>query len=138
MSDAHHHSSPDPSPSYDPGPSAALGHQQMMHDMAHREFMNSDPSVAKSWDGKRTVLTAYALWLFLGWAGAHRFYVGRWRSALGMAAAGLVTWIMTTMLGPWLGIPMTIWWIVDALLVPGWIKQANAANAAKTQIVETV
>ena len=126
----------DPGPSVDYG-AAGPSHQQMMHDMAHVEFMASDPSV-KPWDGRRTILIGYVLWLFLGWIGGHRFYVGRWKSALGMAAAGFVTWIVTEMLGPYLGIPMTIWWIVDAVLIPGWIRQANEANAMKPTIVETV
>ena len=126
----------DPGPSVDYSPSAP-SHHSMMHDMAHREFMASDGS-AKPWDGNRTLLIGYVLWLFLGWVGGHRLYVGRWKSALGMAAAGFVTWIMTSMLGPYLGFPMTIWWIVDAFLIPGWVRQANEANASKSRIVETV
>ncbi|MCA3718586.1 MAG: TM2 domain-containing protein, partial [Brevundimonas sp.] len=60
--------------------------------------MASDPAHAKPWDGNRTVLIGYVLWLFLGSVGAHRFYVGRWKSGLGMAAAGFVTWILTSLL----------------------------------------
>jgi TM2 domain-containing membrane protein YozV len=135
MSDAH--GSHDPGPGIDHG-SNAPSHHQMMHDMAHREFMASDPAVARPWDGNRTLVIGYVLWLFLGWAGGHRFYVGRWKSALVMAAAGFVTWTMTSLLGPWLGIPMTIWWIVDAFLIPGWVRQANEDNAARKATVETV
>ena len=126
----------------DPGPTVEYGaagpsHQQMMHEMGHREFMDRD-APAQAWDGRRTVMIGYVLWLFLGWVGGHRLYVGRWRSALAMAGAGFVTWILTETLGPWLGLPMTIWWIADAVLIPGWIRAANEANAAKTAIVETV
>jgi len=134
MSDASGPSDPGPSMDFSSAPS----HQQMMHDMAHREFMASDPSVATPWDGTRTVVFGYVLWLFLGWAGVHRLYVGRWKSALGMAAAGLVTWILTSLLGPYLGVPMTVWWIVDAFLIPGWIRLANEANASKRATLETV
>jgi TM2 domain-containing membrane protein YozV len=128
MSDAH--GSHDPGPGIDHA-SSGPDHFQMMHDQRHREFMASDPAHAKPWDGNRTLLIGYALWLFLGWVGGHRLYVGRWKSAIGMAAAGLVTWIMTSLLGPYLGVPMTIWWIVDAFLIPGWIRVANEENAAR-------
>jgi TM2 domain-containing membrane protein YozV len=127
MSDAH--GSHDPGPSVDHG--AAFAMHQMTHDQHHREFMASDPSYSRPWDGNRTLGLGYALWLFLGWAGGHRVYVGRWKSALAMAAVGFFTWIMTTFLGPYLGLPMTIWWIVDAFLIPGWIRTKNEENAAR-------
>ncbi|MFN7389433.1 TM2 domain-containing protein [Brevundimonas sp.] len=128
MSDAH--GSHDPGPGIDHA-SSAPDHFQMMHDQRHREFMASDPAHAKPWDGNRTVLIGYVLWLFLGSVGAHRFYVGRWKSGLGMAAAGFVTWILTSLLVPSVGVPMMIWWIVDAFLIPRWIRVANEENAAR-------
>ena len=52
--------------------------------------------------------TAYALWLFLGWFGAHRFYAGRPKSALGMAALTLSI----------VGLPISIfWWMADAIVL---------------------
>jgi TM2 domain-containing membrane protein YozV len=52
--------------------------------------------------------TAYALWFFLGWLGAHRFYAGRPKSAMAMAGLSLTI----------IGLPVTIfWWMADAVLL---------------------
>jgi hypothetical protein len=51
---------------------------------------------------------AYALWFFLGWFGAHRFYAGRTKSALGMVALSLSV----------VGLPISIlWWMADAVVL---------------------
>jgi TM2 domain-containing membrane protein YozV len=53
-------------------------------------------------------LTAYALWFFLGWFGAHRFYAGRAKSAFGMAALSISV----------IGLPISIfWWMADAVIL---------------------
>lgn len=52
--------------------------------------------------------TAYVLWFFLGWLGAHRLYAGRPKSGLGMAALSLSI----------IGLPITIvWWMADAVML---------------------
>jgi TM2 domain-containing membrane protein YozV len=51
---------------------------------------------------------AYVLWFFLGWLGAHRFYAGRPKSAMAMAALSLSM----------IGLPITIfWWMADVVLL---------------------
>ncbi len=51
---------------------------------------------------------AYALWLFLGWFGAHRFYAGRPKSGFGMAALSLSV----------IGFPIAVcWWLADTVLL---------------------
>lgn len=53
-------------------------------------------------------LSAYALWLFLGWFGAHRFYAGRVKSGFGMALLSLSI----------IGFPIALfWWMADAVLL---------------------
>jgi hypothetical protein len=53
-------------------------------------------------------LPAYALWFFLGWFGAHRFYAGRPKSALCMAALTLSL----------VGFPISFfWWLADTVLL---------------------
>jgi TM2 domain-containing membrane protein YozV len=52
--------------------------------------------------------TAYALWFFLGWFGAHRFYAGRAKSGFGMMALSLSM----------IGLPISIfWWMADAVVL---------------------
>jgi TM2 domain-containing membrane protein YozV len=52
--------------------------------------------------------TAYVLWFFLGWLGAHRFYAGRRKSGFGMLALTLSM----------VGLPISIlWWMADAIVL---------------------
>ena len=51
---------------------------------------------------------AYALWFFLGWFGAHRFYAGRVKSGFAMIALSL----------SFVGLPISIlWWLADAVIL---------------------
>lgn len=111
-------------------PSGYDMHVSAMHDMAHREGLNQSFPPAQ-WDGSRTRIIAYFLWLFVGWMGGHRLYLGRWRSALLMLAAGLATSMATSFTSRWAAGPMVIWWLVDAVLIPGWVHKANVANDAR-------
>lgn len=61
-------------------------------------------------------LIAYLLWWFLGLFGAHRFYLGRTGSAVGMLI------LTITLIGM---IATFIWWIVDAFLIPGMVTEYN-------------
>lgn len=60
---------------------------------------------------------AYVLWFFLGGFGGHRFYFGKTGSAIGLLALTLlVSW--------WtFGIPTFIWVIVDAFIIPSWVRR---------------
>lgn len=55
-------------------------------------------------------LVAYLLWFFLGFFGAHRFYLGH----VGVGIAQVCT------IGGF-----TIWWLTDAFLIPSRVEQAN-------------
>jgi TM2 domain-containing membrane protein YozV len=78
---------------------------------------NGDPTVP--------TLVTYALWFFLGTFGAHRFVTGRVASGVAMLALFMLGWATVWLLG--LGliflVPAAIWWLVDALLIPGWIRR---------------
>lgn len=65
--------------------------------------------------------SAYALWFFLGFFGAHRFYVGR-------PASGLV-WLLTCGL-------FGIGWLVDFFLIPEFVEEHNK-RVFHQQMVET-
>ena len=76
-------------------------------------------------DATAVTLLVYVVWFFLGTFGAHRFVTGRIGSGLAMLALFMLGWATVWLLG--LGliflIPAGIWWLVDALLIPGWLRR---------------
>ena len=66
--------------------------------------------------GKSTAVS-YVLWFFLGGFGAHRFYHGKVGSGVGLLVLTLLTVWFT------FGIPTLIWAIIDAFLIPNWVKE---------------
>jgi len=71
---------------------------------------------------KKTALVAYILWFFLGFFGAHNFYLGR----IGVAVAQLILSLILV------GLVITfVWVIVDAFLIPGWVRRQNNLLAAQ-------
>ncbi len=78
--------------------------------------------------GKKSSGICYLLWFFLGGFGAHRFYLGRTRSAIAMLVISIVSWILIFVAIGALGfIVIGIWWIVDAFLSPGIVRDNNQA-----------
>lgn len=73
---------------------------------------------------------AYLLWFFLGGFGAHRFYLGKTGSAVGLLVLTLLTSWWT------FGIPTFIWVIVDAFLIPSIIREHahTERNLATTEV----
>ena len=75
---------------------------------------------------KKSVIVTYLLWFFLGWFGIHRFYVGKWISGFILLAltlvAGATYWIFIGMV--LMAIP-GLWWLIDALLIPGMVRDYN-------------
>ena len=71
---------------------------------------------------KKEALIAYLLWFFLGLFGAHNFYLKR----TGVAVAQLI--LSLTLVG----MLITIFWVlVDAFLIPGWVRNQNNLLAAQ-------
>lgn len=71
---------------------------------------------------KKEALIAYLLWFFLGLFGGHNFYLKR----TGVAVAQLI--LTLTMVG----MLITIFWVlVDAFLIPGWVRNQNNLLAAQ-------
>ncbi|MBW4091676.1 MAG: TM2 domain-containing protein [Proteobacteria bacterium] len=75
---------------------------------------------------KKSTLIAYLLWIFLGYLGAHRFYLKH----AGSGAAMLVIWIVSVLLTfVYVGLlgflVIGVWWIVDAFLIPGMASDYN-------------
>jgi TM2 domain-containing membrane protein YozV len=60
----------------------------------------------------KSIVVAYLLWglVFLGFAGIHRFYAGKWISGL--------IWLFT-------GGLFLLGQVIDVILIPGMIREAN-------------
>src|SRR4051812_7266567 len=70
---------------------------------------------------RRSNLVAYLLWFFLGLFGAHNFYLRR-------TGVGVTQLILSLIM---IGMVATIpWVIVEAFLIPGWVRQQNNLLAA--------
>jgi TM2 domain-containing membrane protein YozV len=82
---------------------------------------------------KKSIVVAYVLWFFVGSLGGHRFYMGK----TGGAVAQLLMTIFGVLLlfafglGIVLLIPVWIWVLVDAFLIPGWIRSQNTMLASQ-------
>lgn len=90
--------------------------------------MTADRTYAQYDIEKKSLLVAYVLWGFLGYVGAHRFYLGRPLSGLIMLALSgiilLITLISFGLLG-FLWFIVGAWWLIDALLIPGIAASRN-------------
>jgi len=66
----------------------------------------------------------YLVWFFLGMFGGHRFITGHVGSGLAMLLLHGVAWITV-----WIGVGfllfglLGLWWLIDALLIPGWLRR---------------
>ena len=75
---------------------------------------------------RKETSVAYLLWFFLGEFGAHRFYLGKTGSAIAMLLIVLISIPLAFVFVGYLGFfTVFVWWIVDAFLIPGWIRTHN-------------
>ena len=94
--------------------------------------MSSDRVAAQYDIEKKSLLAAYVLWFFLGYVGAHRFYLGRPLSGFIMLALSGVVLLLTVISFGVLGFLWAIvglWWLIDALLIPGIAADRNSRIA---------
>jgi TM2 domain-containing membrane protein YozV len=77
-------------------------------------------------NAKSTGVT-YLLWFFLGSLGAHRFYAGKTAGGIVQLVLFVLGWATIWIFGFGLLflIPLGIWVLVDAFLIPGWLRQFN-------------
>jgi len=83
---------------------------------------------------RKSVGVSYAFWVFLGIFGGHRFYNGRVGSGFAIAildSLGLVLLLCGNPFGALLILPASIWGLVDAFLIPGWVSNHNAKLIAE-------
>ena len=65
---------------------------------------------------KKTAFVAYLLWFFVGLFGGHNFYLKR----TGVAVTQLI--LSLTIVGMLITV---IWVLIDAFLIPGWVRNQN-------------
>ena len=63
---------------------------------------------------QKSVIGAYLLWFFLGWAGIHHLYVGR----------GIGIWLLSLVSFQGLG----VWWLADLFLMPAACSKVRGNN----------
>ncbi|MGD9918911.1 MAG: TM2 domain-containing protein [Paenirhodobacter sp.] len=74
-----------------------------------------------------SALVAYLLWFFLGFFGAHRFYLGRWVSGLMMLVLFGIGSALTFLLVGYIPLALVgLWWLIDALMIPSMIASDRA------------
>jgi TM2 domain-containing membrane protein YozV len=95
----------------------------MRHQINQSGGLSNDARVLMLYEAnKKTALVAYLLWFFLGLFGGHNFYLGR----TGVAVTQLILSLI------FVGLIITIFWVlVDAFLIPGWIRRQNNLLAAQ-------
>ena len=74
-------------------------------------------------DATGMTIIVYAVWFFFGLLGVHRFVTGRVFSGLMMLLLNGLGWLTF-----WFGLGfllwglLGLWWLVDALLIPGMVR----------------
>jgi TM2 domain-containing membrane protein YozV len=82
--------------------------------------------------GKKSTGLAYVLWFFLGGFGGHRFYIGRTGSAVAILLINIFGWLTIAIgIGVAMLVGLGIWLIVDAFLIPGWVRRHNTMLMAR-------
>lgn len=80
---------------------------------------------------EKSMPIAYLCWITLGMVGAHRFYLRRPVTGAAMLALMLLMLVLiATIIGAPLAAPLfgilMLWVLVDAALIPGWVRRINA------------
>ncbi len=76
---------------------------------------------------RKSAFIAYVLWFFLGYFGAHRFYL-KASYAMGMLVICLLSILLSVVAIGYIGfLVLGVWWLIDAFLIPGMLERANIA-----------
>jgi TM2 domain-containing membrane protein YozV len=78
---------------------------------------------------RKSTGTAYVLWLFVGFLGGHRFYLGRSGSGVAQLVLTILGWLTLVFgIGLLFLLIVGVWVLVDAFLIPGMIEADTAAK----------
>jgi TM2 domain-containing membrane protein YozV len=88
--------------------------------------MSDDLTMMRYDANRKSILIAYLLWFFLGWFGVHRFYLGRPVSAIVLLLLTLMSMgLAFVFIGYVLMVIPCLWFLLDALLIPGMVSRSN-------------
>lgn len=109
-----------------------MSQQTVTSDTLSRPAVSSDARAMMMFEAnKKSTPVSYIFWFFLGGFGGHRFYNGKTGSAVAqllMTIFGILL-LLVYGLGLLLLIPVWIWVLVDAFLIPGWVRNQNSLLA---------
>lgn len=77
-------------------------------------------------EGDATLATVvlYVVWFFFGLLGVHRMAAGRVGSGIAMLLLNGLGWLTFWFgLGFLIWAALGLWWLVDALMIPGWMRR---------------
>jgi TM2 domain-containing membrane protein YozV len=75
---------------------------------------------------KKSAGAAYLIWFFLGSLGVHRFYLGHTGSGAAMLIVFIASILLSVVAIGFIGfLVLGIWWIVDAFLISGMVRDFN-------------
>lgn len=84
---------------------------------------------------EKNIVTAIALWFFLGWASAHHFYAERIGKGIGMLLLSLIGYAALIVLIGFVFILIWFaWWIIDGISLLTRLGKSQGVN--ETQIRE--
>ena len=100
-----------------------------MEEKEKTDELSRDTKVAMAFDAeKKSVGVAYFLWFFLGYFGAHRFYLERTDTAIVLLLITIASFLLILTGIGLIGLGIVgIWVLVDIFLIPGIVKEANLA-----------
>lgn len=79
---------------------------------------------------EKSVGVAYALLIFLGQFGMHRFYLNRVGSGIAQATLGFLGWAtIGVLVGVLFLVPLWIWLVLDLFLTAGMVRRTNEGLA---------
>lgn len=84
---------------------------------------------------RKSALLSYVLWFFLGFLGAHRMYSDRVPSGLLQLFVHGLGWLTAPILIGYLFLAIwAVWWVIDAFLIPSWIRDYNLTVARRLAV----
>jgi len=97
-------------------------------------------AVKMNMEGKSVVI-AYLLWWFLGWAGVHRFYLGHVKTGIAQLLMVVLGMVLTVIfVGYLILLCWFVWWMFDAYFTYKYVEEENqklGVNASTVSVTRS-